>query len=157
MKTTQEWLDAYAVSHQNSVNKLIHWFCIPLIMFSIFGLLMSIPIPVLNFSLFINFASLLLLFALIFYLRLSFPLFFGFLIIGGLMLIGNYYIFQSLNFDRGNLALVSLAIFILAWIGQFVGHKIEGAKPSFLEDLQFLMIGPAWLLHFIYRKIGLPY
>ena len=157
MKTTQEWLDAYAVSHKNPTNKLIHWFCIPLIMFSIFGLLMSIPVPVLNFSLFINFAALILLFALIFYLRLSLSLFFGFLIIGIAMLFGNYFLFQILNFDRGNLALVSLAIFIIAWIGQFIGHKIEGAKPSFFQDLQFLLIGPAWLLHFIYRKMGITY
>lgn len=157
MKTTQEWLDAYAVSHKNPTNKFIHWFCIPLIMFSIFGLLMSIPVPVLNFSLFINFAALILLFALIFYLKLSFPLFFGFLIIGIAMLLGNYFLFQYLNFDRGNLALVSFVIFVVAWIGQFVGHKIEGAKPSFFQDLQFLLIGPAWLLHFIYKKLGLPY
>ena len=34
---------------------------------------------------------------------------------------------------------------MIAWIGQFIGHKIEGAKPSFFEDLQFLLIGPAWV------------
>lgn len=157
MKTTQEWLDAYAVSHKNPMNKLIHWFCIPLIMFSIFGLLMAIPVPVLDFSLFINFASFIFLLALIFYFRLSFSLFLGFLVIGIAMLLGNYFLFQSLNFDRGNLALVSFCIFVVAWVGQFIGHKIEGAKPSFFEDLQFLLIGPAWLLHFIYRKMGLPY
>lgn len=157
MKSTQEWLDAYAVSHKNTTNKLIHWFCIPLIMFSIFGLLMSIPVPVLNFSLFINFASLVLLFALIFYLRLSISLFFGFLVIGVALLFGNYFLYQTLNLDNGNLAIISLVIFGLAWIGQFIGHKIEGAKPSFLEDVQFLLIGPAWLLHFIYKKMGLPY
>jgi len=50
---------------------------------------------------------------------------------------------------------LSLAIFIVAWIGQFIGHKIEGKKPSFFEDLQFLLIGPAWLLHFIYKKVGI--
>ena len=45
----------------------------------------------------------------------------------------------------------------MAWIGQFIGHKIEGKKPSFLEDLQFLMVGPAWLLSFIYKKLGIKY
>jgi len=48
-------------------------------------------------------------------------------------------------------------IFLVAWVGQFYGHRIEGKKPSFLKDLQFLMIGPAWLLHFIYRKAGIRY
>lgn len=157
MKTTQDWLDAYAESHKNPTNKLVHWFCIPLIMFSIFGLLMSIPVPVLDFSFFLNFSTLVLFLALIFYIRLSIPLFFGFLIIGLIMLIGNYILFDKLDFNNGNLALVSLFIFVIAWIGQFIGHKIEGAKPSFFQDLQFLLIGPAWLLHFIYKKIGLPY
>ena len=53
--------------------------------------------------------------------------------------------------------LVCVVIFVLAWIVQFYGHKIEGAKPSFLEDLQFLMIGPAWLMSFIYKKLGVAY
>ena len=52
---------------------------------------------------------------------------------------------------------LSLAIFVVAWIGQFIGHKIEGKKPSFFEDIQFLLIGPAWLLSFIYNKFGIKY
>jgi uncharacterized membrane protein YGL010W len=55
------------------------------------------------------------------------------------------------------LLITSVAIFIIAWIGQFYGHKVEGKKPSFLKDVQFLLIGPAWLLHFIYRKWNIPY
>ena len=51
---------------------------------------------------------------------------------------------------------ISLSIFIIAWIGQFIGHKIEGMKPSFLKDIQFLLIGPAWLLSFIYKKLNIP-
>ena len=154
MKTAQEWFDAYGVSHQNKTNKLIHWVCIPLIMFSLFGLLMSIRVPGGNVSLFFNFASLVLAFALVFYFRLSLTLFFGFLVIGLTMIFGNYYLLGALG-SQGALAVVSIALFVIAWIGQFIGHKIEGAKPSFFEDLQFLMIGPAWLLQFIYKKIGL--
>jgi uncharacterized membrane protein YGL010W len=63
-----------------------------------------------------------------------------------------------------NLALIhfplwglALILFVIAWIFQFVGHNIEGKKPSFLKDLQFLLIGPAWLMHFIYKKIGVKY
>ena len=56
-----------------------------------------------------------------------------------------------------NLFLIYISIFVVAWIGQFIGHKIEGEKPSFFEDLQFLLIGPAWLLSFIYNKIGIKY
>ena len=52
---------------------------------------------------------------------------------------------------------ISLIIFVVAWIFQFIGHKIEGKKPSFFKDIQFLMIGPAWLMHFIYKKLKIPY
>jgi uncharacterized membrane protein YGL010W len=59
--------------------------------------------------------------------------------------------------DVAPLWLVCVIIFVVAWIGQFYGHKVEGKKPSFLKDIQFLLIGPAWLMHFIYRKLGIPY
>ena len=52
---------------------------------------------------------------------------------------------------------VALVLFVLAWIGQFIGHKVEGKKPSFFKDLQFLLIGPAWLMSFVYRAAGLRY
>ena len=52
---------------------------------------------------------------------------------------------------------ISLIIFFVAWVGQFYGHKVEGKKPSFLKDIQFLLIGPAWLMHFIYKRLGIPY
>jgi uncharacterized membrane protein YGL010W len=51
----------------------------------------------------------------------------------------------------------SLGIFVLAWIGQFIGHHVEGKKPSFFKDLQFLLIGPAWLLGFLFRLAGVRY
>ena len=56
-----------------------------------------------------------------------------------------------------HLVYIYLLTFIIAWVGQFIGHKIEGQKPSFFEDLQFLLIGPAWLISFIYKKIGIKY
>jgi uncharacterized membrane protein YGL010W len=52
---------------------------------------------------------------------------------------------------------ISIDIFVISWIVQFIGHKIEGAKPSFLKDIQFLLIGPAWLISFIYNKLGIKY
>ncbi len=156
MKTAHEWFNAYGVSHTNPINKIIHWICIPIIMFSLLGMLMAIPIPNKLFSLGFNMASFFLVFALLFYFRLSPKLFFGFLGIGLLMLAGNYIIFTKVfNYNNEMMALFSLILFVGAWIGQFIGHKIEGAKPSFFEDLQFLLIGPAWLLQFVYNKLGI--
>jgi uncharacterized membrane protein YGL010W len=156
MATIDQLLDKYGESHQNGTNKMIHWVCVPAIMFSLFGLLMAIPFPA-EKTLILNWAALIVLGGLIYYLRLSIPMFFGFIVITGLMLWGNYAIFEAVDRQSGQLALVSLGIFVVAWIGQFIGHKIEGKKPSFLEDVQFLMVGPAWLLHFIYKKVGISY
>jgi uncharacterized membrane protein YGL010W len=56
-----------------------------------------------------------------------------------------------------SLWIIALVIFVAAWAGQFYGHKVEGKKPSFLKDLQFLLIGPAWLMHFLFEKWGIKY
>lgn len=154
----QWYLDKYGESHQNGTNKLIHWLCVPSIMFSLFGLLYAIPFPfVESKTLFANWASVAVVLAWLYYLRLSFSMFLGFVVIGGALVLGNHFLAEALGQNAGQLALVSLGIFAVAWIGQFIGHKIEGQKPSFLEDVQFLLIGPAWLLHFIYQKVGIRY
>ena len=156
-KTMQWYLDKYGESHQNGTNKLIHWICVPTIMFSLIGLLYAIPFPG-GRSLLTNWGAVFLAVALVYYLRLSIPMFLGFIVISFLLLYGNTLLFTGpADFSGGKMAWISLAIFAVAWVGQFIGHKIEGAKPSFLEDLQFLLIGPAWLLHFIYRKVGIAY
>ena len=91
---------------------------------------------------------------LLYYIRLSLVMAIGMFIIGFALLAGNSYI--DTNFETP-LWKTSLIIFVVAWIGQFIGHKIEGKKPSFFQDLQFLLIGPAWLMHFLYKKAGIPF
>ncbi|MEY3051223.1 MAG: hypothetical protein RLY31_1008 [Bacteroidota bacterium] len=149
-------LDQYGESHRNPFNKAVHWICVPAIMFSLFGLLFSIPFPV-ERTLFTNWAAVCLAAALVYYLRLSVPMFLGFVVIGGAMLYGNFQLYVMTIYDAAMLAILSFLFFSLAWVGQFIGHKVEGKKPSFLQDLQFLLVGPAWLLHFVYRKTGIRY
>ena len=158
MQSLNWFLEKYGESHQNTTNKLIQWVCVPSIMFSLFGLLMAIAFPFSTHeTIYFNWAFIAMVLAWVYYLRLSLPMFFGFLIVGSLILWGNYSIYLSVNKSNGQMVLISIIIFALAWIGQFIGHKIEGKKPSFLEDLQFLLIGPPWLLHFIYQKIGIKF
>lgn len=159
MRKIDTLLHEYGVSHQNSTNKLIHWFCVPLIFFSIVGLFFSIPVGPLHalfpfLGSFANWATISLLLVIIYYLGLSLSLAVGMLFFSVFCLaIAN---FLNLVFP-GMLWIISLGVFIAAWIVQFIGHEIEGKKPSFLKDVQFLMIGPAWLMHFIYKQIGLRY
>ncbi|RIJ37609.1 Mpo1 family 2-hydroxy fatty acid dioxygenase [Pontibacter oryzae] len=160
MRTVQQWFNEYGQSHQNHTNKLIHWVCVPLIFFSIVGLLASIPSGALKglfppqLQLYAHFGTVLILLGLLFYLRLSVSMFIGMAFVCAVML---WAVHTVQAYVAAPLWLVCLVVFVLAWTGQFYGHKVEGKKPSFLKDLQFLLIGPAWLLGFIYRKLGIPY
>lgn len=148
-------LEEYGSSHKNGLNKTIHWICVPIIFFSIFGLVRSIPTPAFFDSIpYLSWASILLILALGYYITLSFPLTLGFIVWGTIVVLGNEYLFQ---YGRLYLLISSILFFVIAWIGQFIGHGVEGKKPSFLKDLQFLMIGPAWLMHFMYKKMGIKY
>ena len=158
MRKIDQLLSEYGESHQDPTNKIIHWICVPSIFLSIVGLVASIPAKTLQ-NIFgqnsvITWATVGLFFVLIYYLPLSIPLAIGMLAFEILCLVFVYFL------DLWNVAplwVVSLVIFVVAWVGQFYGHKIEGKKPSFLKDIQFLLIGPAWLMHFIYKRIGIPY
>lgn len=151
MKTIQQWLDEYAVSHKNPTNKTIHWICIPLIFFSIVGFFYSIPWGITVGGLPVNIATITVFGVTVYYLVLSRTLWIGMLLFSIACLYG-WYLISSTGLP---VIWAALAIFVLAWIGQFYGHKVEGAKPSFFKDLQFLMIGPAWLMSFIYKKMGI--
>jgi uncharacterized membrane protein YGL010W len=153
MRTLQQWLDEYGVSHQNKTNKMVHWICVPAIVFSLIGLLVSIPFPFVEKSFFANWAAVVIALALLFYLRLSFNMFLSM----GIVMIGMLGLNLELLKTGINLPVLSVFVFAVAWVGQFWGHKIEGKKPSFLKDIQFLLIGPAWLMHFIYKKWGWKY
>ena len=159
MKSIEQLIEEYGESHQNSTNKAIHWICVPLIMLSLLALISMIPFPIHDITLFsingekvfLNWTIIFLLFAVIFYLRLSISIAVGMLFIA----IGMIASINWIELLDPTIWRLSLSIFVMAWIGQFIGHKIEGKKPSFFEDLQFLLIGPAWLLSFIYKKIGI--
>jgi uncharacterized membrane protein YGL010W len=151
MKALNEWFEEYSVSHKNLTNKKIHYICVPLIFFSVVGLFMSIPSQILNplasiHPVLANWAFIVLVFVLFFYFRLSIIMGLKMLVFTTICLIVNYIIAQSLP-----LFWFSIAVFTVGWIGQFYGHKIEGKKPSFIKDLQFLLIGPAWVIHSVFK------
>lgn len=151
MKTLEQWFEEYSVSHRNKTNIVIHYVCVPAIYFSIIGLLMSIPKDFLikhlslHNPLIENWAFVVLVFILLFYARLSIKIAFQILVFSAICVLVNYYIGQQMS-----LIISSITIFVIAWIGQFYGHKIEGKKPSFLKDIQFFLIGPAWIMRKIF-------
>ncbi|WP_419832418.1 DUF962 domain-containing protein [Endozoicomonas atrinae] len=141
MKTIEQWFSEYGESHQNKTNKLIHWICVPSILFSIVGIVWAFS-PVAAWAL--------MAITMLFYFKLSFKL--------SLAMIVVFAVSAALSQALGAYVLqASIAIFIVAWIFQFIGHKVEGKKPSLFEDLQFLLIGPLWCLGFLFRKFKISY
>jgi uncharacterized membrane protein YGL010W len=141
MRKVDELLARYGESHRNPANKAIHWVCVPLITWSVLAALWGAA-PV---AAYIGIAL-----AVVFYVWLSLPLAVGMLVVLAAMVYPLFVLGE-------NVWLVAAAVFVAAWIGQFIGHAIEGKKPSFFEDVKFLLVGPAWLLADVYRKLGIRY
>ncbi len=141
-RTIDTLLEQYSESHRNHTNELIHFICVPVIMFTLLGLLWAVhPLVALAFT-----AA-----AMVYYLRLSPRFAVGMAVMAALMLS------ILIALPPATVLPLSITVFVLAWIGQFIGHKIEGKKPSFFDDLRFLLIGPLFVLSFLYRRLHLAY
>lgn len=130
-KTLNDWFEEYDASHQHPTNKAIHWLCVPTILLAILGILT-------HYSLVITIIALAIM--LVFYSRLDVKL--------ALMMAAICMSLVMLMWWFSIQVEIYFALFVLAWIGRFIGHQIEGKKPSFFKDLQFLLIGPAWCLNY---------
>lgn len=142
MRTVDQLLEKYAESHKNPVNEWIHFICVPVIMWTVLGLFWAAhPWAAVAAA----------LLSLAYYVRLSVPFALGM----GLMAVAMLGILYLL--PPASVLPAALAAFVLAWIFQFIGHKIEGKKPSFFDDLRFLLIGPLFVLGFLYRRLNIAY
>lgn len=149
MKSLKQWLDEYSASHLNPVNKKLHWLCVPPIVFTVFVALKAIPVG----GDWINAATIGGALALLWYTRLSWQLAAGIAAVFVPMYAGILMLEQAMGI---HMIWLAAGIFVAAWIGQFIGHHYEGAKPSFFKDLQFLLVGPLWLMAFVYRRLDIP-
>ena len=140
-RRVDELLAHYGESHRHPTNELIHFIAIPVIMLSLVGLLYAAHPAV---------AICLVAASLVYYVRLSVVFLASMAIVGGAMLATAQRV-QS----HGVLLEASIIAFVLAWIFQFIGHKIEGKKPSFFEDLQYLLVGPIFVLSKLFLKLGI--
>lgn len=146
MAQLQSLLDQYSESHQNPLNQKIHKICVPLIEWSLLGVLCSIPTP--SFLGQVNWAHLFVISALAYYATFkNFKV-----MISSLLLMAPFWIY--LSFNPPYLLETSIVVFVLAWIGQFYGHKVEGKKPSFFTDIFFLLIGPLWVAEAFLRTFN---
>ena len=141
MRTVDILFERYGEFHRNAANKAIHWICVPLIVWSLLGMLWSAS-PIV--------ACIAIAASMAFYVWLSLPIAVGMLGVIALMV-------YPLTLLGPRALVVSIGVFVAAWIGQFIGHVLEGRKPAFMEDMRSLLVGPAWLLGFVYRRFGIAY
>lgn len=148
MSKLKSFIDEYSESHQNETNIIIHKFCVPLIMFSILGIFKAFPVPM-SWPLWLDLSHVVVALGFIYYLTFK-----NWRVLA-VILVQIVPMLLILEMLRPRFFLISLLIFILAWIGQFIGHKIEGKKPSFFKDLQFLLIGPIWTANNTLSRLGI--
>lgn len=155
MRNIHEWFGSYAADHRNPTNRAIHWVCVPVIMWAVIAALWTIP-PVLPQWFRPGLWSVLAMFAtFLFYHRLSRKLAYAmaavFVVSGAIA----WALYRALG-ARG-LLILAIVLFVLGWIGQFIGHAIEGRRPAFLTNVVQLLIGPAWLVGKLLRRFGIAY
>ncbi|MES2070555.1 MAG: Mpo1-like protein [Pseudomonadota bacterium] len=141
-RAVDQLLDKYAESHQNPVNEWIHFVCVPVIMWTVLGLIWAIHPWAAVAAAAVSLA---------YYFTLSASFAVGMSLMAAAML-GILYVLPP-----SWVLPVAVGAFVIAWIFQFVGHKIEGKKPSFFDDLRFLLIGPLFVLGFLYRRLKISY
>ena len=153
MRTIEKLLLQYNESHQNKTNVLIHAIAVPSIYFVTLGLIWAIPMPDLIADFNVTWAHIIAIPILFYYFKLSGP-------IGAAMTLLSIACFGGINliaYYGVSVWLFCLSLFIVMWVLQFIGHKIEGKKPSFLEDLQFLLVGPAWWWMHWLKRLNISY
>jgi uncharacterized membrane protein YGL010W len=153
-REVDRWFGNYSEDHRNPKNILIHFVCVPLILWTGVALLWVVPVPAVLGRPGL-WAGVAMFFALTFYLRLSRPLGFGMLAAFVVLGLITEVLYRTLGANV--LLWLAIGVFALAWIGQFVGHHIEGSRPAFFTDLVYLLIGPAWIVAKIMRRLGIAY
>lgn len=139
VRRVDQLLAHYGQSHLHPVNELIHFFAIPLIMLSLLGLLFALDPAA---------AYLFVAASMVYYARLSLVFLLAMLGVSALML--------GLVHAMGDARLMlSIGIFAVAWVFQFIGHTLEGKRPSFLEDIQYLWVGPLFVLSKLFKQLGI--
>jgi len=151
-RSMHDWLESYSQDHQHPTNRLLHWICVPLIVWSVLALLWTIPVPatLLRPGAWAVFAIVL---AFAWYWKRSHRLGAALLVALAIFALICAGVFERLG--PMSMRWLAVCVFVAAWLGQFIGHVFEGRRPSFFTDLAYLLVGPAWLMDKLLNRIGL--
>jgi uncharacterized membrane protein YGL010W len=153
MRPVDAYLDQYSADHRNATNQWIHLLCVPAIVWSVTAFFWTIPVP--SFLQPGAVCAFVMVAALAWYLRMSRKLFVGIFV--AFVLFGAIDWWIATHYGMRPLLWSAIGVFVVAWVGQFIGHVYEGHRPSFFTDLVFLLVGPRWTLRKLYQRLGLGY
>lgn len=155
MTETDGWLQRYEETHQDLTNPVIYWAAVPLVVLGTVGLFWVLPIPdeFFEISPLLNWGTAFLMATAVYYFIISVSLAIGMLP----FIIGIAAINMWLAGSEFSHLYVSLGLLVAGIIGLWLGHRNGNGLRAVLQDLQFMMIGPAWLLSVLYRRIGIPF
>jgi uncharacterized membrane protein YGL010W len=151
MRSMQEWLDSYSADHRNPVNQVAHWLCVPPIVWAVIAMLWTVPVPESQLRPG-AWAVMVIVLSFYWYWKRSHPLAVALLVAFAVLALITHLL--ATEFGMATLLRAAIVVFVVAWIGQFIGHHFEGRRPSFLTDLSYLLIGPAWLMAKLLRRVG---
>lgn len=154
MRSVNEWFGNYSKDHRNPTNRLIHWICVPAILWSVLAALWVIPVPP-SIGRPGFWCGMAMIAAFAFYWKMSKPIGIAMLIVFVVLGLITEGLYRTIG--PTDLLWLAIGVFVVAWIGQFIGHIIEGARPSFFTDLAYLLIGPAWLAGKLMRRMNIAY
>jgi len=127
----------YAAYHQTKGNKVFHRLGIPMIMFSLIGMLTQLTLLDVA-TIRIDAAMLLIALASAYYFVVEWRLAIAMMAVS----VAFYFIGAAVPFW------INVALFVLGWIFQFIGHKVyEHKNPAFFRNFVHLLVGPLWILN----------
>jgi hypothetical protein len=154
MSETMDWLQRYEDSHTELAYPLLYWAAVPLVVLGTVGLLWTIPVPdeYVRISPLLNWGSTFLMAAVVYYFIISIPLAIGMLpFVMGIAACQTWLEGSDYSPLR-----VSTGLLLAGTIGLWLGRRRQWSLRPVCKDLQLMMIGPAWLLSVLYRRIGIP-
>jgi len=155
MSESDNWLLRYEQNHSELNNPWVYWAAVPMVVTGTVGLLWALPIPAefYEISPLLNWGSAFLMAATIYYFIISLSIAIGMLP----FLLGLAALQLWLTASNYPALGVSIGLVVAGTVGLALGRRGTGGLRAVLQDLQLMMIGPAWLLSVIYRRFGIPY
>lgn len=154
MSETEDWLTRYGETHSEVASPLVYWAAVPMVVVGVVGLLWWLPVPeeLYRISPIINWGTLFLMAATVYYFIISVPLAIGMLP----FVIGVAYVHVWLEASQYTPVNASIGFLVAGVLGLLLGQRRERPFFRLVQDLQMMMIGPAWLLSVLYRRMGIP-